>query len=89
MNNDILLNEQVEVVAVFRPGRTMCEPVRFRRPNGRVIEVTEIGLRHPKPHGARMVHIFYVTNCESVFLLEFDRDRLTWHLTREAEYSGI
>lgn len=85
MNNEIFLNEQVEVVAVFRPGRTMCEPAKFRRKNGRVVEISEIGLRHPVAHGKRMVHIFDVTDGGADYRLEFDAEQLTWRLTLEAD----
>ena len=82
MNDETLLNESVEVVAVFRPGRTMCEPLRFRRANGREVAVTEIGLRHPTTAGQRTVHVFDVTDGETDYRIEFDSERLTWHLTR-------
>ena len=85
MNDETFLNEQVEVVAVFRPGRTMCEPVKFRRKSGRVVEITEIGLRHPVAHGKRMVHIFDVTDGGADYRLEFDAEHLTWKLTIEAD----
>lgn len=85
MNGEIELNEQVDVVALFRPGRTMCEPIKFRRKSGREIVITEIGLRHPKPHGARLVHIFDVTDGGADYRLEFDAEHLTWRLTREAD----
>lgn len=84
-SSDIELDEQVDVVALFHPSRTMCEPIKFRRANGREITITEIGLRHPKPHGARMMHIFDVTDGGADYRLEFDAERLTWRLTREAD----
>jgi len=87
MNDEVFLNEQVEVVAVFRPGRTMCEPVKFRRKNGRVVEITEIGLRHPVVQGKRMVHMFDVTDGGADYRIEFDAERLTWQLLMEADRS--
>lgn len=85
MNDETLLNESVEVVAVFRPGRTMCEPLRFRRANGREVAVTEIGLRHPTTAGRRTVHVFDVTDGAADYRLEFDSERLTWRLTVEGD----
>lgn len=85
MNDEHILHEQIDVVALFRPGRTMCEPIKFRRSNGREIVISEIGLRHPKPSGARMVHIFDVTDGGADYRLEFDAEHLTWWLTREAD----
>lgn len=85
MNDEQALNEPVDVVALFRPGRTMCEPIKFRRPNGREIIVTEIGLRHPTLHGSRLTHVFDVTDGGADYRLEFDAQQLTWRLTREAD----
>lgn len=87
MNDELFLNESVEVVAVFRPGRTMCEPIKFRRANGREVSVTEIGLRHPTVYGKRMVHMFDVTDGSVDYRLEFDSERLTWRLTMEADHA--
>lgn len=78
MNDEQILNERVDVVALFRPGRTGAEPIKFRRSNGREVVVTEVGLRHPRMHGARMVHVFDVTDGGSDYRLEFDSERLTW-----------
>lgn len=86
MNDETFLNESVEMLAIFRPGRTMCEPVRFRRANGREVTVTEIGLRHPTIKGRRTVHIFDVTDGGADYRLEFDSERLTWRLTREGDH---
>ncbi len=85
MNDEVFLNEQVEVLAMFRPGRTMCEPVKFRRKNGREVVIIEIGLRHPSMKGARTVHIFDVTDGTADYRLEFDSERLTWRLTMEGD----
>lgn len=85
MNDEQLLNEQIEVVAIFRPGRTMCEPVKFRRASGREVMIAEIGLRHPTSPGNRMVHMFDVTDGEADYRLEFDAERLTWRLSLEAD----
>ena len=85
MNDEVFLNEQIEVLAIFRPGRTMCEPVRFRRKNGREVTVTEIGLRHPTTRGNRTVHVFDVTDGEADYRLEFDSERLVWRLTMEGD----
>ena len=57
MNDETFLNEKIDVIALFKPGRTMCEPIRFRRSNGREVEISEIGLRHPRPQGKKMVHV--------------------------------
>lgn len=89
MNDEIELNEQVQVVALFQPGHTPCKPVRFKRANGREIEVTELGLRHPVSQGSKTIHIFDVTDGGADYRLEFDSERLTWRLTREADHYDI
>lgn len=86
MNDETFLDEQIDVVAVFRPGRTMCEPIRFRRSNGRTIDITEIGLRHPTTQGKRMLHLFDVTDGGADYRLEFDAEHLTWRLTMEGDH---
>lgn len=85
MNDELTLNEHIEVVALFRPGRTPCRPVKFRRVNGKEIGITEIGLRHPRSDGLRTTHVFDVTDGSADYRLEFDAERLTWRLTREAD----
>jgi hypothetical protein len=85
MNDEVLLNERVDVVATFGVGLNPCVPHRFRRPNGREVGITEIGLRHPTEKGKRMVHIFDVTDGAMDYRLEFDSERLTWHLTMQGD----
>lgn len=85
MNDEIFLNERVEVLAKFGSGLNPCVPIKFRRPNGREITVTEIGLRHPVTAGRRTLHMFDVTDGQADYRLEFDSERLTWRLTLEAD----
>lgn len=80
--SEIFLNERIEVVATFGDGLNPCYPRKFRRPNGREIEITKIGLRHPSSKGFRTIHMFDVTDGGSDYRIEFDSERLTWHLTR-------
>ena len=86
MNDELFLNERIKVVTVFGGGLNPCRPLRFRRSNGREIEVNEIGLVHPSMQGKRMLHIFDVTDGSADYRLEFDAERLVWHLTREADH---
>lgn len=89
MNDEIFLNERIEVLAVFGPGqeRDVCKPLKFRRASGREVVVTEIGLVFPAGNrGNQMVHVFDVTDGGADYRLEFDAQRLTWHLTREADH---
>ncbi len=86
MNDETFLNERVEVIAIFTGGHHPCKPIRFKRPSGREIEVTELGLRHPVHTGLKTMHIFDVTDGGADYRLEFDSERLTWHLTMEADH---
>jgi hypothetical protein len=86
MNDETFLNERIQVLVSFGEGLNLCRPLRFRRPNGREIEVIELGLRHPSNKGTRTVHIFDVTDGGADYRLEFDTERLTWHLTMEADH---
>ena len=88
MNDEIFLNERIKVVVVFGGGLNPCRPLRFRRINGREIDITEIGLRHPSLQGKRMIHIFDVTDGLADYRIELDAERLTWRLTREADHNA-
>lgn len=85
MNDEEFLNERVEVATLFGAGLNPCKPIKFRRKNGRVIDIEEIGLRHPTSDGRKTIHIFDVTDGQADYRLEFDTERLTWHLTREGD----
>lgn len=82
MNDEIFLNERIDVLAKFGTGLNPCVPIRFRRANGREIDVTKIGLRHPTIKGRRTVHVFDVTDGATDYRIELDSERLTWMLTR-------
>jgi hypothetical protein len=74
--------ERVEVVAVFDGSlRAPCRPVRFRRGNGRVVEVSEVGLVYPLDNGVRTRHVFDVTDGAADYRLELDSVGLVWWLT--------
>lgn len=85
MDDETFLNERIDVLASFGEGLNPCRPLRFRRPNGREVTITEIGLRHPTSAGNRTIHVFDVTDGGTDYRLEFDSERLTWTLTRMAD----
>lgn len=89
MNDEIFLNERVEVLAAFGGGLHTCRPLKFRRASGREVEVREIGLHHPGQAGTRTVHVFDVTDGGTDYRLEFDSERLTWYVTREADHYEV
>lgn len=82
MNDETFLNERIRVIATFGSGLNPCKPLKFIRPNGQEVTITEIGLRHPTAQGKRTVHIFDVTDGQADYRIELDSERLTWQLTR-------
>lgn len=86
MDDELFLNEQIKVVAIFGEGLNPCRPLKFKRVSGREVAVTEIGLRHPSMQGKRMLHVFDVTDGMADYRIELDAERLVWHLTREADH---
>lgn len=86
MNDEIFLNERVEVVVAFGMEPHPCRLVKFRRASGREVVVSELGLDYPHSQGTKTMHIFDVTDGGADYRLEFDSERLTWHLTREADH---
>jgi hypothetical protein len=86
MNDETFLQERVEVIALFGLGHQPCRPIRFKRASGREVEVQELGLRHPLPHGKKTIHVFDVTDGGADYRLEFDSERLTWMLTMESDH---
>lgn len=85
MNDEIMLNERVDVIATFGTGLNPCKPIRFKRVNGREVTISEIGLRHPVIAGRKTLHIFDVTDGGADYRLEFDSEQLTWRLTMEGD----
>jgi hypothetical protein len=82
MENIIQINKDVNVVAYYFRNtgeRLRCFPRRIEW-EGKSIKFTETGLRHPTKKGARMVHVFDMTDGQADYRLEFDAERLTWTL---------
>jgi hypothetical protein len=82
MDPTVVINERVDVVAVYkRQGDigSLCMPCRLRW-RGQDIELTELALRHPTVQGKRMLHVFHVSDGANGYRLEFDAEGLTWTL---------
>ena len=89
MENSVQINKEVSIVAYyFKNGlrRLRCFPKRMEH-QGRVIEFSETGLRHPTKKGQRMVHVFDMTDGNADYRLEFDAAALTWTLVSIADIS--
>lgn len=90
MENSVQINKEVSIVAYyFKSGlrRLRCFPKRMEY-QGRVIEFSETGLRHPTKKGQRMVHVFDMTDGNADYRLEFDAAALTWTLISIADISS-
>lgn len=82
MENIIEINKDVNIVAYYfhnRGTRLKCFPKRMEY-EGKRVEFTETGLRHPTKKGQRMVHVFDMTDGQADYRLEFDAANLTWTL---------
>lgn len=81
MDNTLLINERVEIVAVFKKDAVsqICFPARMKYRNHQ-IEFSELGLKHPTTKGRRMIHVFDMSDGVNDYRLEFDAEALTWTL---------
>lgn len=89
MENIVKVNKDVSIVAYyFRNAgeRLRCFPKRMEY-DGKRVDFTETGLRHPTKKGQRMVHVFDMTDGSADYRLEFDAERLTWKLMAIADAS--
>lgn len=89
MENAVQINKEVSIVAYyFKSGlrRLKCFPKRMEY-QGRVVEFSETGLRHPTKKGQRMIHVFDMTDGNADYRLEFDAAALTWTLVSIADIS--
>ncbi len=80
------LHERIEVEAEFKRGTLPCLPRKFVRANGRVVEILELGLMHPKYDGLKTCFAFDVTDGEADYRIVFDTERLTWYLEWMGDY---
>ena len=89
MNDIELIDTRVEIVVVYRTSGEILKqvwPLKMKY-QGRVINFTELGLRHPTIQGKRMIHVFDMSDGTDDYRLEFDAEHLTWSL--KAISSGL
>ena len=87
MENVVEINKDVNIVAYyFRQGtkRLRCFPKKMEW-GGKSVVFTEQGLRHPTRKGARMIHVFDMTDGNADYRLEFDAEQLSWKLVYIAD----
>jgi hypothetical protein len=89
MENVVEVNREVSIVAYYfknRGERLRCFPKRMEW-DGKRVDFTETGMRHPTKKGLRMVHVFDMTDGTADYRLEFDAERLSWTLISIADLS--
>lgn len=82
MDQSIVINKRIDVVAVFRKNSEhgeLCWPHKMRYQNQEVV-FKELGLRHQTAKGKRMIHVFDMSDGVNDYRLEFDAQSLTWML---------
>lgn len=82
MDPSIVINERVDVVALYRRQGAvseLCVPSKMRW-RGKEITFSELALKHPTVAGKRMIHVFHLSDGANGYRLEFDAEALTWTL---------
>jgi hypothetical protein len=76
------VNARVRVVVAYAVDADIARAARPAKMvwGGREIIFTEVGLYHPSRAGAKMLHIFDMSDGESDYRLAFDAERLSWTL---------
>ena len=77
----VYVNKPITVVATFdfNNPRSVCLPVKIKYQN-KIIELTELGLRHPTKKGSRSIHVFDMSDGVNDYRLEFDSETLVWKI---------
>lgn len=87
MENVVNINKEVNVVAYYfrnAGSRLRCFPKRMEF-DGKNVEFSETGLRHPTKKGQRTIHVFDMTDGAADYRLEFDAQELSWRLIAVAD----
>ena len=89
MNQDTYQNnihENIDVDATFsRDILGHCRPLCFRTKTGREVEISEVGLVHPRYDGLRTLYAFDVTDGSTDYRITLDADSLNWFLEFEGD----
>ena len=80
------LHQPIEVDATFsRRLLGHCRPIAFRTANGREVQISQIGLIHPRYDGLKTTFAFDVTDGASDYRLCLDSESLNWYLEFEGD----
>ena len=80
------LHQPIDVDATFsRQFLGHCRPLAFRTESGREVQITQIGLVHPKYDGLKTTFAFDVTDGATDYRLALDTESLNWCLEFEGD----
>ena len=81
------LHEPIEVDATFsRKLLGHCRPIAFRTESGREVQITEIGLIHPKYDGLKTLFAFDIPDGATDYRITLDTESLNWYLDYEGDH---
>lgn len=81
------LHQPIVVDATFsRQFLGHCRPLAFRTESGREVQITQIGLVHPKYDGLKTTFAFDVTDGATDYRLALDTESLNWYLEFEGDH---
>ena len=81
------LHQPIDVDATFsRQFLGHCRPLAFRMKSGREVQITQIGLVHPKYDGLKTTFAFDVTDGATDYRLALDTESLNWYLEFEGDH---
>lgn len=80
------LHQPIDVDATFsRQFLGHCRPLAFRTESGKEVQITQIGLVHPKYDGLKTTFAFDVTDGATDYRLALDTESLNWYLEFEGD----
>lgn len=80
------LHQPIDVDATFsRQFLGHCRPLAFRTEFGKEVQITQIGLVHPKYDGLKTTFAFDVTDGATDYRLVLDTESLNWYLEFEGD----
>jgi hypothetical protein len=80
------LHEPIDVDATFsRSFLGHCRPIAFRLSTGREVQISEIGLVHPRYDGLKTIFAFDVTDGSTDYRITLDSESLCWYLEFEGD----
>lgn len=76
-----LINEPIDMIAIFGKGYRDVKPIKFKWGN-KVFVITKVGYKHPVKEGKKIIHVLSATDGSNFFELRFDADDVKWTLGR-------